>query len=238
MVDTVKLPIFLCIVSAFAGSAIVFTYKQTAGKIEAMKTDKQQKAVSAIFPRGVTLTENKFPDTPHTTYWMAKKNTATVGYAFHLVKRGYAGEISFMVGIACDGTILGLKILSQEEVPGRGARIEEIIPDTYIWNGLFSKIKPADPWFTGQFKGINILKPIRITVAEEWHRLSDRQKKAFTEDNMITAVTGATVSTNAICSGIREYAARYLNKIPELNREQSALTGDPAHKDSTCLRKN
>lgn len=238
MVDSVKLPIVLFLVSAFAGSAIIFTYKQTAVKIEAVKTYKQKKAVSAIFPRGVTLTENKFSDTPAITYWTAKKNTATVGYAFHLVKRGYAGDISCIVGIACNGTILSLKILSQEEFPGRGARMEEIIPDMYIWNRLFSRKEPPEPWFTAQFKGITVLKPIGINTAEEWHRLTDRQKKAFTADNMITAITGATVSTNAICSGIREYAARYLNKIQELNREQSPPTGDPAHEDSTCLKKN
>lgn len=48
-----------------------------------------------------------------------------IGVAFKAQGKGYSGTIETMVGMLKDGTITAIKILSQNETPGLGARIGE-----------------------------------------------------------------------------------------------------------------
>lgn len=60
-----------------------------------------------------------------------------VGVAFKASGKGYSSNVETMVGMKTDGTIITIKILSQNETPGLGARVVE-------------------PSFTGQFANKNI----------------------------------------------------------------------------------
>ncbi len=57
------------------------------------------------------------------------KNGSTAGWCLSISSKGYGGPVNFVVGIANDGTIRGINILSHSETPGLGARSTE--PEFY-----------------------------------------------------------------------------------------------------------
>lgn len=74
-----------------------------------------------------------------------KKNL--LGYVFKTSKRGYSSEIVTLVGINPQGEIIRIKILSQDETPGLGARVDEVIEKAG---------RTPRPWFQEQFSGKKI----------------------------------------------------------------------------------
>ena len=64
----------------------------------------------------------------------ALKGGSTIGYIIKTKTSGYGGDVVMLTGINSDGTIAGMKVASQSETPGLGARITE-------------------PEFSGQFAG-------------------------------------------------------------------------------------
>ena len=69
-------------------------------------------------------------------------------------------------------------------------------------------------WFSDQFMGISINKPIAIEkTVGEWHGLSDKERLSLIEKNGITAITGSTISTRAVTNGLTAKAQLYLKAI-------------------------
>jgi len=99
--------------------------------------------------------------------------------------------------------ITGIKILAQKETPGMGAKIEEVKVQKSLWQAikeLFTKEQrvqeiPDKPWFCAQFKGKKIGELIVV--------------KTPTEKN-IQAITGATISSEALTDSVREKAKEIL----------------------------
>lgn len=69
------------------------------------------------------------------------KKQKLIGVVFKAVGKGYSSEVQTMAGMLKDGTITAIKILSQNETPGLGARV-------------------SDSSFTGQFKDKKDLKEV------------------------------------------------------------------------------
>jgi electron transport complex protein RnfG len=103
------------------------------------------------------------------------KNGALLGYAFLAEGNGYQGTIKMMAGIKANlKTIVGIEILQSQETPGLG---QEITGDE----------------FKSQFKGLMALPKITYV-----------KNKAPERPGEIQAITGATVSSSAICSILNE----------------------------------
>ena len=83
---------------------------------------------------------------------------------------GYGGDIQFTMGVADDGTLNGISILSISETAGLG-------------------MKADTEEFKGQFAGKN--------VAEFQYT-----KNGASADNEIDALSGATITTNAMTNGV------------------------------------
>lgn len=58
------------------------------------------------------------------TLYVAKRDDRVVGYAFLVNKDGYGGKINIIMGIDNDGSILGVRVISHNETPGLGDKIE------------------------------------------------------------------------------------------------------------------
>ena len=96
------------------------------------------------------------------------------GYIFIASGESFASTIETMVAVDTDGKIVGIKVISHEETPGYGDKIEEI------------REGEDAHWFTGQFIGKSASDSI-----------------ALKEDSVdIDAITGATVSSNAVTESI------------------------------------
>ena len=69
-------------------------------------------------------------------------NGAATGVVFQTSEPGYAGYIVIIMGVAKDGTLLGVRVLSHAETPGLGDKIEV----------------EKDPWILG-FEGLSLNNP-------------------------------------------------------------------------------
>ncbi|MFH1428626.1 MAG: FMN-binding protein [Candidatus Margulisiibacteriota bacterium] len=89
-----------------------------------------------------------------------------------VIVKGYGGDINMLVGVSDEGAVTGVKVLSMLETPGLGALASN--PE---------KLKGRPFSFLGQFIGSTIASKLRAK-----------------ED--IVAITGATITSQAIADGV------------------------------------
>ena len=105
---------------------------------------------------------------------------------------GYGGEIRLLVGVSPDlSSIAGMEVVQQVETPGLGAKITE-----------------ED--FRSQFEGLDPTESIDYVKNAEPDQ----------EENEIQAISGSTISTEAVVEGINNDVGRALQV---LNEEVSRL---------------
>lgn len=216
MIDIIKLSFMLTLVSVAAAMLIAFTNAKTEDRIYEQQQLAQQNALRQVIPSSMKIIEQKGKNSScPQKYWIGVKGTDTV-FVFKVTSKGYSSNITYFVGTDDSGSIEGMAILEQSETPGLGSRTQEVISDKYFWNGLFSKKESGTPWFTRQFKGLNLKKEIKIEKSVgEWHKLSSEEKEKLVSDNTITAITGSTISTQAVVNGVQNQARAYLKAIQE-----------------------
>lgn len=70
----------------------------------------------------VEVTDVALPEgTSVTAVYRGEKDGVVMGYCFDVTVKGY-NEISMIVGVNVDGSVAGVKILSQSETPGIGSK--------------------------------------------------------------------------------------------------------------------
>jgi electron transport complex protein RnfG len=114
------------------------TYKFTHSRIEAQAITEEKAALDGVYPEASDFGEEKIGDE---TYYVAKKDNKLIGYIIRAKNRGYASTITMLVSFDPKGEIKGIKILTQEETPGLGAKINEV------------RYGEKKPWFLQQFEG-------------------------------------------------------------------------------------
>ena len=132
--DIVRFGIILMVVVAFASGSLAIVYNATEGKRKEVLEEERQKALLEVLPEAKVFELVRKGDISYYIGRESKDREKIVGIAFIAEGKGYSSTIETMVGITPDGEITGLKVLSQQETPGLGARIEE-------------------PWFQQQFVG-------------------------------------------------------------------------------------
>lgn len=106
----------------------------------------------------------------------------TVGYVVNVTSHeGYAGDIQISVGIASDGTVKGIEMLSISETAGLG-------------------MKAAEAEFKDQFKDKNVEKFSYTKTGEEG-------------DDKIDAISGATITTNAVTNAVDAALVYFQNEL-------------------------
>ena len=185
----------LFIICVIASGLLSSVYTLTKDKITAQAEGEKQQSLQEVLPCAREFCATEFEGATYYTGYDARGSI--VGYAFLAQQRGYSSDIITMVGITADGTIQGIKILSQNETPGLGSKIIEVKEDKTIWSVFAKKIKiaaPAKPWFQQQFIGQNV------------HRIEG-----------VETITGATISSQAVIESIKEEAKRIMRALSHGN---------------------
>jgi electron transport complex protein RnfG len=200
MKTIIKFAFILFCVNLVAATILASVYSLTRSRIALEQKVIQEDALKQVMPE--TVGERLEPVTQDDViqYWKAYKGNSAgpAGYVFIAKKYGYSGVIESMVGIKKDGTITGVRVLSQNETPGLGAKIVEVLSERTIFTALkelFLKEKHKEelvlPHFTEQFKNRNV-SDIEFSKAG------------------IHAVTGATISSRAVVDSIKSKAMEIL----------------------------
>jgi len=195
MKSILRFTLVLGLVNLVAASILASVYFITKPKIEMQETMVKENAMKQVIPTTVGNRIEPVEEDGVVKYWEVFRGSSSKvqGYVFIAKKYGYSSVIETMVGMKKDGTITGVRMLSQSETPGLGAKITEVVSDKTISKALkqfFSKEREVEkersPYFTEQFNGRNIYK------------------LEFCDDTGVHAISGATISSKAVLDSIRE----------------------------------
>jgi len=213
----IRMVVVLTLIACAAALLIAFTNERTVDRIAEQQSIAQEEALQQIIPEGASVTPAELlldgDSGKKVSYWTVTTEN-DIYYAFKVGGRGYSSTIESLVCVDTAGIILGMTVLEQNETPGLGTRVQEILSKKYFWNGLIGPKEKASPWFTDQFKGISLAQtiPIEKTVGE-WHGISEQQRDALKANNGITAITGSTISTRAVVNSLSGKVMLYLQAI-------------------------
>lgn len=201
MKTILKFAFILFLVNLIAAFILAGMYNITKARIETEKNMIEKEALKQVMPETVGDRLEPVKKDDIVKYWKVFKgrDNSVTGYIFISKKYGYSSVIETMVGMKKDGTITGVRVLSQNETPGLGAKIVEIISTKTLISSLkevFSKEKRQkvviSPYFTEQFKDKDI-RGIELSK------------------NNIQAITGATISSRAVLDSIKSQGLEILN---------------------------
>jgi electron transport complex protein RnfG len=186
--------VVLTLLTMIAGGLLSYWDGITGPRIEAYRLEQLKKAIAEV----LAAHENYDQITTDGMTLYVGKNAADptpVGVAFEAIGNGFQGKISIMVGISTDfKTINAIKILEQLETPGLGTKI------------VVDPSNKQDPfWFPNQFKNLVTLPLIEVV-----------KNIKPSNPNEIMAITGATISSQAIATiindGIKKAKSIYQSK--------------------------
>lgn len=176
MREMLKLGGTLMLYSLSVGVALAYVNLQTQPRIAANKVIAGNLAREEVLP-DMTGGYERIESPDGFVYWVGYSDTARNeigGYIVIACGKGYSSVIETMLSVDVDFTIRGIKILSQQETPGLGSKVEEIAPGS------------REPWFTAQFKG----------------RTAPSMQLAK-DGGALDSITGATISSRAVTGSIR-----------------------------------
>ncbi|MCR5346385.1 MAG: RnfABCDGE type electron transport complex subunit G [Fretibacterium sp.] len=123
----------LFLVTAVTGLILGFVEWGTRIAIEKAQAEAKAEALRNVMPEAASFAAEPMADAGGEMITEIQhavdKDGSTVGWCLSVSTKGYGGPVAFVVGIAKDGTIRGINILSHSETPGLGARSTE--PEFY-----------------------------------------------------------------------------------------------------------
>jgi electron transport complex protein RnfG len=184
----------LGLVSTLAAALLVGANLVTRAPIAQREAEDLRASLAQVVPEALH-DNNLLEDTVDirdgaqvTRFYRARRQGAVSAVAYRMVAQGYSGDIVLLLGVAPDGSILGVRVLSHAETPGLGDRIE---------------VQKSD-WILG-FSGLSLDNP----ATAGWAVKKD--------GGVFDSFSGATITPRAVVAGIRRGLELYRAHRRELN---------------------
>ena len=177
-----KLSITLLVICVVVALALGFVNGITADKIAALQEQAKQESLQAVFPDAtfneleISAEQQAAADEYGVELMYVYEVADGSGYAIEVGPSGFSGTIDMIVGINSDGTVAGISVISNTETAGIGTNVCSDKPNK---NGV---------GVLSQFVGMSATADNPFTVNSG--------------SNRVDAISGATVSTKAITSGV------------------------------------
>lgn len=127
--NIIKNALILFAITLIAGMLLGTTYEVTKEPIRLVQEKIKNEALSAVVPEADNFAEVPVADGSSeqiVAVYEATEAGNLVGYAFEMLgKEAYGGDISLMVGLDTEGTIISIDIVKHNETPGLGAKADE-----------------------------------------------------------------------------------------------------------------
>lgn len=206
MPDYLKFPVVLVIVSLISAISLSYLQRATEPARIAEAAAVKRAALADVLPfaddfkdRSAEIKGKPFD------FVEGYKGGQIVGYAATGSAYGYSSNIVVMVGVDREFKIAAIKVLSQKETPGLGDKVEEIhSKKTIVGMIKGEKYDEADvkPWFQAQFEG----KGAPVKLANDKAGV-DAVSGATGANNRVDVITGATISSRAVCNAVNQAVA-------------------------------
>ncbi|RJP84524.1 MAG: RnfABCDGE type electron transport complex subunit G [Desulfobacteraceae bacterium] len=191
MNEMVKMVVVLTVLSSVAGGVLAAVNKGTASQIEAQQlTFVKGPAIEAILAgSSINPIQNR-----------VKISDGDVERSFFVGKfDGKTNTIAFEEfgkGFGGDiGVMIGVN-LDSDQLVGAAVTVHTETP------GLGAKAKD-DPSLVSQFKGLSVKEPAKVTK----------------DGGKITSISGATITSRAVCDAVAKAMASYQKMKPQLQQE-------------------
>lgn len=171
----------LFIICLIVSALLAGTNALTKQPIAENELKKSQEAMFAVCPDAVSFEGSEGLEIE--VYKALDKNGQVIGCAVPVASKGYGGDVQVMVGISSveGGMVTGVEILSHSETPGLGANA-------------------TSESFRNQFKNNPSLHGFSVT----------KDGTGGTEGK-IDAITGATITSNAVTNAVNEALNIYMS---------------------------
>jgi electron transport complex protein RnfG len=124
MKEMLRYGFILSLICVVASGLLAGMNSLTKSKIIAQAQAEEDLSLKGVMPEATHFEAVKSGN--ETVYYKAHdKEGKLIGVAFKASGKGYSSIVETMVGMRPDGTITAIKILSQNETPGLGARVSE-----------------------------------------------------------------------------------------------------------------
>ncbi len=175
MNTSAKMILVLTIIAGLSGSVLSMWDGVTAPLIEANRLKVLKAAISEVLPEYDYYDELQVRN--DIILYAGKDSSGnTVGIAFKAKGNGFSPDLTLMVGINPEFSLLtGIEVLEQTETPGLGNKI-------------------ADSWFKDQFVGL---------IMDDQPTAVIKNVKPTDPTRGIQALSGATISSKAVVNIIR-----------------------------------
>jgi len=174
------------LVMFLAGTALLVTVNTfTHEKIAKNASDRELRIIDTVMPLphdndlhedAIKLADPGNPGNGVMTVYRARRDGHPVGAVLMPVTAaGYSGTVLLVIGIARDGTLLGVNILKHRETPGLGDRIE-----------------PGKSGWINQFSG----RVLKENAVADWAVKADGGK--------FDQLSGATITSRGVVNAVRK----------------------------------
>lgn len=183
---------------------LIETKPVSLSEADALDDELRQKAVQvALGPAyGVTFADQTI---------VVTDNGARIAYLLGGKFQGFKTFIHVMLAVDPAFSLLGLEILEHEEDPGLGAEIEQEYFKNQFKDKPFDALKAIDvvkaPIPDDYLKALN-----RKVSEEDILKLREQYK-----DGDVYALTGATISTKAVCNGVKSIVTKFAYRVNVLD---------------------
>ena len=201
MRDMLKYGLTLMLLTGVLSSILALVYGVTEPRRLEIVEEQKQRAIAEVLPGAGYFREEDW----YFRGYEAEDSDEPAGFAFMVRGEGYSAPIEAMVGVSIrrrdrEPEISGIRIISQQETPGLGARIVEIpagrtLPDIILGRKPDKPPEQQEPWFLEQFRG--------KTAGE-------------LEINSIHAIIGATKTTEAVVDSVRGGMEKLKKEVLEI----------------------
>lgn len=224
MQKKVQYTITLTLVSLLASLGVSSTFLLTKDTIKRKELAIRTEALYVVLPglegSPEEITTSKVTDQDR-VYKGANKSGQLIGYAACGEAQGYSSKIKVMVGMDPNlEKIIGVNILAQNETPGLGTKMTEIESTSTLWSVVFGKeLKSIDwdseeSWQLPMFRQPERIKKFDLLKKgkkpQPWFQEQFKRKtynqmvvSKVKDDEKITAITGATISTKAVINAVQ-----------------------------------
>lgn len=171
----------LFVICLIVSALLAGTNALTKEPIAQNELKKSQEAMQSVCPDAVSFEGEKGLEIE--AYKALNESGEVIGYAIPVSSKGYGGDVSVMVGISSvdGGMVTGVEILSHSETPGLGANA-------------------TNESFRNQFKDNPSL-----------HGFSVVKDGSGGTEGKIDAITGATITSNAVKNAVNEALNIYMS---------------------------
>jgi electron transport complex protein RnfG len=115
-----RLVLVLFLACGIAAGALSFVNAATKERIAGFARQEREEALKQVFPEA-----EEFRELLPGRQWEAMAGGRKAGYVFAASIQGYGGPILSFFGLDAGNTLTGVKVASQSETPGLGAKIRE-----------------------------------------------------------------------------------------------------------------